>query len=78
MSRRVVGCRCLVLVALMAALASPRARAGEDPRTITRFLQELKSHGLHDQRSITSRNSAPTSHYRRRSRSSSTTRKAAP
>ncbi len=51
MSQRAVGCRCLVLAAVLAALAGlgPRARAGEDPRTISRFLQELKSHGLHDQ-----------------------------
>jgi cellulose synthase operon protein C len=51
MARRAVGCRCLLFVAVFSALAcpGPRARAGDDPRTIGRFLQELKSHGLHDQ-----------------------------
>lgn len=50
MSRRVVGCRNLLLLATLAALAgpAPRARAAEDPRTIVRFLEELKNHGLHD------------------------------
>jgi tetratricopeptide (TPR) repeat protein len=37
-------------VAIFCGLAGlgPSARAGEDPRTVVRFLQELKSHGLHD------------------------------
>src|SRR5262245_42982491 len=50
MSRRAVGCRSLVLLGVFVGLAgaSPQARAGEDPRTIVRFLQELKNHGLHD------------------------------
>ena len=51
MSRRAVGCRCLILVAVLGGLAAvaPGARAGEDPRTVIAFLQELKNHGLHDQ-----------------------------
>ncbi len=51
MSRRTVGCRCLILVVVAGGLAGsgPPARAAEDPRTVSRFLQELKSHGLHDQ-----------------------------
>jgi TolA-binding protein len=51
MSRRVVTCRCLVLAAIVGgpAISLPHARAGEDPRTVGRFLQELKSRGLHDQ-----------------------------
>jgi tetratricopeptide (TPR) repeat protein len=50
MSRRASGLRCLILVAIFGGLAGlgPRARAGEDPRTVVRFLQELKNHGLHD------------------------------
>jgi TolA-binding protein len=50
MSRRVVGCRCLFLVAALGWLAggSSQARADEDPRTIVAFLQQLKAHGLHD------------------------------
>jgi cellulose synthase operon protein C len=50
MSRRAVGCRSLVLLAIFGGLAgmSPQARAGEDPRTVVRFLQELKNHGLYD------------------------------
>jgi tetratricopeptide (TPR) repeat protein len=50
MSRRALGCRSLVLLGILGGLAgaSPQAQAGEDPRTIVRFLQELKNHGLHD------------------------------
>ncbi len=50
MSRRVVGCRCLFLVAALGGLAGrvSTRRADEDPRTIVAFLQELKAHGLHD------------------------------
>ena len=50
MSRRAVGCRCLILLAVFVGLAAvaPSARAGEDPRTSSRFLQELKTNGLHD------------------------------
>ncbi len=50
MSRRVVGCRCLFLVAALGWHAGgvSRARADEDPRTIVAFLQQLKAHGLHD------------------------------
>jgi tetratricopeptide (TPR) repeat protein len=50
MSRRAVGCRWFVLVLSIVgpvSLAAP-ARAAEDSRTATRFLQELKNHGLHD------------------------------
>ena len=51
MSRRAVGCRWFVLVVSLAGLVSlaAPARASEDPRTVTQFLQELKNHGLHDQ-----------------------------
>jgi cellulose synthase operon protein C len=51
MSRRAVGCRSLILVAVFAgllALGLP-ARAGEDPRTVVKFLQELKTHGMHEE-----------------------------
>jgi tetratricopeptide (TPR) repeat protein len=50
MSRRVIGCRCIWFLAICGGLAtgSPQLRAGEDPRTIVRFLQELKRNGLHD------------------------------
>ena len=50
MSRRVVGCRSLILLAILGGLAGAgtTARAGEDPRTVVRFLQELKNHGLHE------------------------------
>jgi tetratricopeptide (TPR) repeat protein len=48
MSRGVVRCRSLIVLAIVGVAATPRASAGEDPRTIVRFLQELKNHGLHD------------------------------
>jgi tetratricopeptide (TPR) repeat protein len=50
MSRRALGCRCLILAVIFGGLAGsgPGARAGEDPRTVVRFLQELKNHGLYD------------------------------
>ena len=50
MSRRAVGCRCLILMAVLGgrAAVAPGARAGEDPRTVAAFLQELKAQALHD------------------------------
>ncbi len=53
MLRRVAGWRCLILVASGVATigAGVPAEAGEDPRTITQFLNELKAHGLYDQAS---------------------------
>ncbi len=50
MSCRVADLRRLVVavaLAWIAGLATP-VRAGEDPRTVALFLQELKSHGLHE------------------------------
>src|SRR6266550_2340415 len=50
MSRRAVGARWFVLAATLTGLTLTvgPVRAAEDPRTSTRFLQELKNHGLHD------------------------------
>ncbi len=51
MSRRAVGSRwnLLALIALVGLVAGPvPGWAAEDPRTVRRFLQELKDHGFHD------------------------------
>src|SRR5438067_2276922 len=50
MSRRAVGFSSIVLAASLACLVPLVAtvRAAEDSRTVSRFLQELKNHGLHD------------------------------
>src|SRR5262245_17627170 len=50
MSRRAVASRGIVLaIAIIGPVAGPvPVRAAEDPRTVPRFLQELKDHGLHD------------------------------
>lgn len=50
MSRRLVG-RCTLLLAAALFWVGGTARlavAEDDPRTVVRFLQELKNHGLHD------------------------------
>ncbi|MGP0066265.1 MAG: tetratricopeptide repeat protein [Isosphaeraceae bacterium] len=51
MSRRDVVCRRFMLFGSVLGLflLSAGVRASEDTRTVTRFLQELKNHGLHDQ-----------------------------
>src|SRR5262245_30087428 len=50
MSHRVDRFRWIVPAAILTcwALGSRSVRAAEDPRTVSRFLQALKTHGLHD------------------------------